>query len=85
MKKMYKGYVVMNDGAKNGTIFMGSEAEVKQRVRETMKLTTRYFKKDGVDYGAYGKVFTYEEEHGGLKELTIVEFTETDRKVITEL
>lgn len=83
--KLYKGYVVMNDGAKTGTLFKKTEAEVVQTVRETMKLTTRYYKKDGVDYGAYGKVFTYEEEHGGLKELTIVELTETNRKVLTEL
>ena len=83
--KLYKGYVVMNDGAKNGTLFQKSEADVIYNVKQTMKMTTRYFKRNGVDYGQLGKVITYEEDHGGLKELTIVELTETNRKVITEL
>lgn len=83
--KLYKGYVIMNDGAKNGTLFCKTEAEVLQSVRATMKLTNRYYKRNGVDYGACGKVFTYEEEHGGLKELTIIELTETNIKVLNKL
>lgn len=82
---LYKGFITMNDGATNRTLFQKSEAEVLRAVREQMKLTNHYYRKNGVDYGAGGKWFTYEEEHGGLKELMIVEYTETDRKIITEL
>ena len=75
----------MNDGTKNATLFKKSEAEVLSDVRSQMKLTNHYYRRNGVDYGAGGKWFTYEEEHGGLKELVVLEFSETNRKIYTEL
>jgi hypothetical protein len=82
---LYKGFITMNDGTQNRTLFQKTEADVLRCAREQMKLTNHYYRKNGIDYGAGGKWFTYEEEHGGLKELTIVEYTETNRKIITEL
>lgn len=82
---MFKGFITMNDGATNRTLFMKSKADVLRVAREQMKLQNHYYRKDGVDYGKAGKWFTYEEEHGGLKELVIVEYTETNRETITSL
>lgn len=73
----YKGILTMQDGAKTGTFNFNTIEEVKKSLRETLKLTTRYYKRNGVDYGASGKIFTYEEEHGGVKTAIIY-------KVITE-
>lgn len=82
---LYKGFITMNDGATNRTLFMKSKADVLRAAMEQMKLQNHYYRKDGVDYGKGGKWFTYEEEHGGLKELVIIEYTETGREIITEL
>ena len=73
----FKGILIMNDGAKNGTFNLNIIEEVKKTLRDTLKLTTRYYKRNGIDYGASGKLFTYEEEHGGVKSATIY-------RVITE-
>ena len=83
--KKYKGIITMKDGTKSITFFQQTEEDVLRVVREQMRLTNRYYRKDGVDYGKSGKLFTFEEEHGGLKELTIIEFSETNRKIITEI
>lgn len=82
---LYKGFITMNDGTRTGTIFQKTKADVLSIARQQMKLTNHYYRKNGVDYGAGGKWFTYEEEHGGLKELLIIEYAETNRTVITEL
>lgn len=75
----------MNDGTKNATLFKKTEAEVLQDARLQMALKNHYYRRNGVDYGAGGKWITYEEEHGGLKELVVLEFSETNRKIYTEL
>ena len=82
---LYKGFITMNDGTKNATLFKNSEAEVLRDVRLQMALKNHYYRRNGVDYGAGGKWITYEEEHGGLKELVVLEFSETNRKVFTEI
>lgn len=67
----------MNDGAKTGTFTYNTIEYVKETLQNTLKSTTRYYKRNGVDYGANGKLFTYEEEHGGVKNATIY-------KIVTE-
>ena len=79
MSKCYKATIIMNDGTKTGTLSCESVGEARHKIAMQLKLTSRYYKKDGVDYGPYGKVFTYEEIHGGLKEAYIVEWTATNK------
>lgn len=81
----YRGIIVMNDGTQMRTLSKKTKADVLQDAREQMKLRNHYYRKDGVDYGRAGKWFTYEEEHGGLKELVIIEFSETNRETVTHL
>lgn len=75
----------MNDGVVINTLFEKTEAGVLRLAREQMKVRNHYYKKDGVDFGQHGKWFNFKEEHGGLKELVIIEYSETGRKAITEL
>lgn len=81
----YRGIITMNDGTQMRTISKKSKADILREAKEQMKLTTHYYRKDGVDYGKEGKWFTFEEEHGGLKELVIIEYSETNRETVTEL
>lgn len=75
----------MNDGVSINTLFEKTEAGVLRLAREQMKVRNHYYKKDGVDFGQHGKWFTFENEHGGLKELVILEYAEAGRKTITEI
>ena len=81
----YRGIITMNDGTQIRTLSKKSKADILREAREQMKVKIHYYRKDGVDYGKAGKWFTYEEEHGGLKELVIVEYSETNRETVTEL
>lgn len=80
----YKGVMIMNDGAKNGTLNCDTPEEVRQRLKVTLQLSTRYYKRNGVDYGAIGKLFTYEEEHGGVKKAIIYKVTTEPHEEITD-
>lgn len=82
---LYKGTITMNDGTKMPFPMKKSKADVLSAAREMLNSKIRYYKKNGVDYGAGGKLFTYEEEHGGLKELVIIEYSETNRETMTEI
>lgn len=82
---LYKGFITMNDGATNRTLFQKTKEDVLRGAREQMKLRNHYYRHNGIDYGKYGKWITYEEEHGGLKELVIIEYTITNKETITEL
>jgi hypothetical protein len=82
---LYKGFITMNDGYQTSTLSQSTEADVLRIARGQMKVRNHYYKKDGIDFGQHGKWFNFEEEHGGLKELVIVKYTETGRKIITEL
>lgn len=81
----YKGFLLMNDGHKNGTLSLNSPEEVQRQLREQLKFTTRYYKRNGVDFGQGGKLFTYEEEHGGVKQAIIYKVITEPLKDVTEL
>lgn len=82
--KKYKGFIEMNDGAKTGTFPLNTIEDVKKELQSTLKLTTRYYKRNGVDYGEKGKLFTYEEDHNGIKKAIIYEVTTEPHSDITE-
>lgn len=69
----YKGILIMNDGRRTGTFLESSIEAVKESLKNTLNLKTRYFKRNGVDYGEKGKLFTFEEDHEGIKQVQIFE------------
>ncbi len=73
----FKGVLIMNDGAKTGTFNFNTVEEVKKTLQCILCSTTLYYKRNGIDYGSRGKLFSYEEVHGGVKSATV-------QKVITE-
>ena len=75
----------MNDGARMPFPMKKSKDEVLALAKEQLGSKIRYYQKNGVDYGKGGKLFTYEEDHGGLKEFVIIEYSETNRETFTEL
>lgn len=82
---LYKGIIMMNDGTKMPIPMKKSKDDVIWSAIEQMKSKVHYYRKNGIDYGKEGKWFTYEEEHDGLKELVIIEYTETSRETLTEI
>lgn len=81
MKKMYTAEIIMNDDAMIKILPTIGEDEKRMRKKINNILThqTRYYKHKGVDYGVQGKLISFEEEHGGLKEaiITVYEQKET--------
>lgn len=80
----FKGVIRMEDGAGATTSVYQTELAVKAELKSLILSTSRYFKRNGVDYGKKGKLFTYEEEHEGIREVKIIQIITTEYKDITK-
>lgn len=74
--KLFKGFTIYADDFKHATRLHDNEQDTRNEMKQQQQATTRYYKKDGIKFGEYGKLFTTIEEHGGIKEQYIRIFEE---------
>lgn len=77
--KLYQGVTIYQDDYCKKTFFKTTKEKALEEMKQQQQATTRYYKKDGINFGEYGKLFTTIEEHGGIKEQYIRVFEELDK------
>lgn len=77
--KLYQGVTIYQDDYFTKTFFKTTKERAFKEIKRQQQATTRYYKKDGLNFGEYGKLFTTTEEHGGIKEQYIRVFKELDK------
>lgn len=81
----HKAILTMKDGTETATLPTKTEQETINKVKELLNTTTRYYKKDGEDFGINGKLFTFKEEHNGIEKITLYKIETTPLKDITKI
>lgn len=84
MSKLYKLELFFKNGRKVIIQPQNSTEKAIEKMSALLNQKTRYYKHNGIDYGEYGKLITFEEENGGLSLANIYVYEEVDIITITE-
>ena len=82
--KFYKVELFFKNGQKITIPPQTSFEEAKKKMNSILYNAKLYYTRNGVNYGFFGKVFTFEEDNGGLERAYIHEYMQTDTIIIKE-
>lgn len=80
-------YFVARCYYKNGSILRqqgDTREQALEKLNNARKITTRFYKRNGVDYGEHGKLLTIDDEYGKPEKITITEWQKVKTEIIED-
>ena len=84
MNKYYKLDLYFKNGRKISLPPQNSTEKAIEEMNKLLNQATLYYNRNGINYGIFGKVFTFEEDNDGLERAEISVFEKVDFIVIKE-